>query len=685
MRPSKMPSVRVLPDVVGMGMGMDVSAGELFAKSGSLRFGYNYESSIDGGLERIGGIEAYDGRPEPDLAVYTLLRLAAVPTGIALGNTLTGSTSGATGVVIYLSGDLVALTRAVGSFQVEAVTVSAVVVGAVIDTTPTVTGPEDNHLSALAAANYRVDIGKVPGAGRVMGLEILGATLYAWRNNAGTTALVLYKASAAGWVVVPMFYEVSFTAGSALYAEGSTLTRAGVSATVKRVVLESGSWSGGTAAGRLIVTAPSPGNFTAGAAAGGGACTLSGTATEITLAPITATGESVRTDVSNFTSSVDRRRIYGCDGTNREFELGDDVLVPLTTGMGAIRASAVRVHKLHAFFGFRGSVQHSSIGNPYSFSPITGAAEIGTGDVVNDFVSVGGATDAAAMMILCQDSLHVLYGNNAGAGGGGWNLVTLSRVSGCIRGSAQDAGGVVALDAPGVVRYPASQSFGNFAWDVLTRKIGKIAAGQTSACSVFVPNLARYRVWFADGTGISGRLADKGAMEWTLIDYRVPVVCAISRELGGRQRTFVGDNAGGVYETDVGRSFAGVAIQYAARLNALTQRAPMVIKQYRGLEVECEPRSAFTLKASAEFFDGDEDIEPSPEFSLAIAGRGFRWDLSNWDEAYFDVQTISRRRFDLEGQGASISLTLAGESAEEMPHTLRAVTLPYTPLRTQHF
>ena len=677
-----MPAVKVIPDVVGFGMGMDVSAGELFAKPGTLRLAYNYESSIDGGLERIGGIEFYDGHPEPDLSTYTLLQLDATPTGIALGDTLTGDTSGATGVVIYLSDDLVGLTRTVDSFEdAEDVSVSAVVVGTVIDTGPAVTGPEDNHLSALAAAEYRTDIADVPGAGRVMGLEILG--VYAWRNNVDTTALAVYKSSASGWVEVAMFYEVSFTAGSTVYAEAATLTQGSVNATVKRVVLESGSWAGGTAAGRLIVTAPTggSGNFTAGAAVGGGACTLSGTATEITLAPITAATESVRTDVSNFTSSIDRRRIYGCDGTNREFELGNDILVPLTTGMGSVRASTVRVHKLHAFFGFRGSVQHSSIGEPYQFSPITGAAELGTGDVVTDMIPVGGAVDAAALMILCENALFVLYGNSSTD----WNLVPLSRVQGGIKGSAQDAGGVVALDAPGVVRYPASQNFGNFAWDVLTRKIGKIAAGQTSACSVFIPNLARYRVWFADGTGISGRVADKGSMEWTLTDYGVSVVCAVSREMGGRQRTFVGDSSGRVYETDVGRSFAGEVIQYAARLNSLSQRSPMVIKHYRGLEVECEARSAFTLKASAEFYDGDEDIEPAPEFSLAIAGNGARWDLSNWDEAYFDVPTVSRRRLDLEGQGASIALTLAGESAEELPHTLRAVTLPYTPLRTQHF
>lgn len=41
------------------------------------------------------------------------------------------------------------------------------------------------------------------------------------------------------------------------------------------------------------------------------------------------------------------------------------VYVPLNTGMGSIRATAVQCHKLHVFFGYRGSLQHSAIGNPY--------------------------------------------------------------------------------------------------------------------------------------------------------------------------------------------------------------------------------------------------------------------------------------------------------------------------------
>lgn len=678
MRVTPMPAVRVLPDAVVLGLGLDLASPDMLAKPGSLRSAFNYELHKDGGVRSIGGIERFDGHFEPDRSEFVVLELTEEPTAISLGDTLTGATSGATGKVIYLTGTTLAMTRVTGSFELEDLEEAAVVVATVADDAPAISGFLDNTLAALAAAEYRLDIGQVPGAGPVRGAEVLGTTVYAWRDDVGGLALHLFKATVAGWVEVDMLYELAFTAGTAAYAEGSTVSKGGITATVKRVALEAGTWAGGTAAGRLIVTEPTGGNFTAGVAAGGGACTLAGPAALITLNP----GGRVRTDVSNLTSSLDTRRIYGCDGVNREFELADDVLVPLNTGMGAVYATAVKVHKLHVMFGFRGSIQHSSIGTPYAYSPVTGAAELGTGDVISDFVAVGGAADAAALMALCSNSLFVLYGNSSAD----WNLVKLSDVSGCIAGTAQDAGGVMALDAPGVVRYPASQNFGNFAWDVVSRDIGVIAAGQGAKCSVFIPTEGRYRVWFADGTGLSGLVGPGGRVGWTTFDYGRIIECATTREVSGQYRTFLGGADGWVYESDVGRSFAGDTIVTLCRPNLLAQRLTMTLKQYRGGELEVQPGSACALSIGAEFVELDEDIAPVEPATFLQPGSGLRYDLGNYDQAYYDVARTTRRRLPgLEGQGVAISVSIGSDSADQLPHTLRSLTLAYTPLRTVIF
>jgi len=676
--PKKMPPVPVRPDAVVMRGGLDIAVAALFAKPGTLRLAYNYEPFVGGGYERIGGIERFDGRPRPSDASYIMLQYTLTGVAPIVGETINGQTSGATGVVIYAAGDKVAVTRVTGNFAVETLRVGVTAFGTVTDLAPALDGFLDNQMYALAATSYRADIAGVPGSGRIRGVYVLNDVVYAWRNNAGGTAMEIYKSAVGGWTLVPLYYEVSFTVGTAEPAEGAAIAQGGTTATIKRVVLESGSWAGGTAAGRYIITAPSGGSFSAGAfntasmgtIPGAGAGVYHGTA--ITLSP----DGVVRAVRYNFTASLATRRLYGCDGVNREFEFDGDILVPLVTGMGAVRASAVAGHKLHLAFGYRGSVQVSGIGFPYKWTPLTGAAELGTGDEIADLVSVGGNEVASALMVLCVNSLFVLYGNSTAD----FKMVPLSAISGCSAGSAQDVGGVVALDSGGFVRYPPTQAFGNFAWNSVSLQIDQLARGQTAACSVFVAPTNRYRIFFADGTSLTGSPNGKN-FEWTATYVGRTILCADHAEIAGNARTFYGDSTGMVYEADVGRSFDGDPIEYAIRTNELAQSSPSVIKQYRILELESKAGSAFTLRVAAEFSDADQEIEPAQETTLNQYGSGLYYDISNYDESYWDVGGVARKRFTVEGSGTSISYIMAGLSDNELPHILQALTTTYSTRR----
>ena len=668
---------RVQAEAVALVGGLDTQTTALFTKPGTARIAYNYEPAIGGGYERVGGIERFDGRARPDLSTYVYLRCTA-PHTAELGDIVTGATSGATGKVIYVDGAFLALTRVAGvHVDTEVLNVGGSPVGtlAADGTDPEVSGPLDNRLSALAAADYRVDITRVPGSGPIRGVAILNDAVYAWRNDVPGTALALYKATTSGWALVPLYYELSFTVGATEPAEGSTLAQGGVSATIKRVVLESGEWGAGTAAGRYIITAPTGGAFAAGALSttGAGTVPVAGPGVflgaQIALAP----GGRVRTDVTTFVGSANSLRLYGCDGVNREFELGDDVLVPLNTGMGAARASAVKAHRGHLFFAYRGSLQHSGINDPYKWTVLSGAAELGTGDTITNLISVSGSELASALMVLCQNSVLVLYGDSSSD----WVLKTLSRQSGSSADSAQDIAGVVSLDAPGFVRYPPTQAFGNYRWDSVSQQVESIVRGQNSACSVWIADKSKYRVFFTDGSAVSGMPKGRGQFDWTTIDYGRPITVAVHGEIGGLPRTFIGDNDGWVYECDVGRSFAGERVEYAIRLNEMNQKSPSIIKQYTRVEVEAQGASYFTLSAQAEFFDADEEIDSTETVDVSQIGGGLRWDIQNWDEAHWDANEAARKRFPLEGLGCSIAITLAGESDQELPHTIRALTTSY--------
>jgi hypothetical protein len=234
------------------------------------------------------------------------------------------------------------------------------------------------------------------------------------------------------------------------------------------------------------------------------------------------------------------------------------------------------------------------------------------------------------------------------------------------------------LDAPGFVRYPATQAFGNFRWDGVSQQVEAITRGQACQCSVWIPQTSKYRVWFTDGTSISGAPVAKGQFEWTTIDYGRRVMAAVHAEIAGNARTFVGGDDGWVYECDVGRSFDGQPIQYALRLNELSQRSPGIVKQYSRLALEAQAQSAFTLAVAADFYGGDDDeIDPTEPVIVPQYGAGLLWDLANWDQSYWDVNDSARKRFPLEGSGTSVAISIGGQSDNEAPHTLRAVTISY--------
>ncbi len=658
---------------VALGGGLDIVSAPLMAKPGHARMAVNYEAAIGGGYEGVGGIERFSGQPSPSEAEFVYLQCTATHTA-AIADTITGLTSGATGVCYFVEGALLAMTKITGTFQEgEVLRVAGVPVGTVLTLEPDITGFRDNELTAMAAAVYRADIGPVPGLSRIRGLAVLGTTVYAWRDNVAVTAMVLFKSSPTGWQEVPLHHSVGFTAGSVEPIVGATIVKGAVSAVVKRVVTESGDWLAGTAAGRLIVATPSGGAFTAGALTSGGTLNLAGASTQIAL----SVAGRVQTDRYSFTALLDEQRLYGCDGKNVEFELYDDVLVPVVTGMGAVRATAVKCHKGHLFYAYRGSLQHSGIGDPHKWNVIFGAAELGTGDEITNLISVGGSESSAALMILCKNSVWVLYGNSAAD----WNLVNLSRIQGARPYSAHDIGGVVALDQPGFVRYPATQSFGNFVWDTVSMKIEPIARGQVPQCSVWIANLSKLRVFFGDGTTVSGNPVGKGQFEWTSLDYGRNIVLAEHAEVDGVPRTFYADDDGWVYEADVGRSFDGDHVERALKLTELNQKSPVTIKRYTRMELEAQAKSACQFQVGGEFDDGQTEIDALTPRDISQNGPGLYYDINNFDQAYYDTPSVARKRFVFEGMGTYATPIFVSRSANELPHTLRAVTIFYTTRR----
>lgn len=658
--------------------GLDAESAQLTLTPGAMLGALNYESSALDGYERIGGFERFDGRPRPSDAVYKLMQSASAFTGVVAGNTVNGATSGATGKVVLVRGtNQIVITKSTGTWAYgENIRVGTTVVGVYTQDGSDIDGFDENGFMALAAADYRADIGAVPGSGRIRGIEILGSTVYAWRDNAGGTAQAIYKSSASGWTLVPFYRELVFTAGSGTPpAEAAVIVKGSSTTTVKRVVTRSGSWGAGTAAGVLIITNPTA-EFTAGAFTAGITATCGGASTAITLLP----GGRLDTVVYNFTGFAGRQRIYGADGVNKGWEFDGDVLVPIATGMAADTPTHVTAHRNHLFFSFAGSVQHSAIGDPYTWSAVLGAAEIAAGDVITGFQVLPSGSEGGALMILSERRTWMLYGSSSL----NWQFVNFADDVGAQRWSIQNLGRVVVFDTLGIATVEASQNFGNFARLPLSAKIQRMLKSRTTLASVANRATARMRIFFSSGdnisiTAIPTRTGE--ALAFMPFNYGKPVYVTADAVINGEHRNFFGSDDGYIYEADRGRSFDGNEIFAYLKLAFNHAKSPSEKKRFRRADIESKTESACAIRVVGEYSLGNPDIGLTEVVDVERLGVGAYFELTNFDESFFDTPRSAVSKVRLDGVGNDLSVSIISQASNELPHTLQSISTVYSPRR----
>jgi hypothetical protein len=674
----KMPSLKT--QYFPLAGGLDAESAQLTLRPGMVTGAINYESSALEGYERIGGYERFDGRPRPSDAAYKCLRAATTFTGVTVGQAVVGATSGATAVVLALrNAAQVVVTKVTGAFTVgESLTVAGSPVGVFDGDASDIDGFDDNAFAALAADHYRAAIGAVPGSGPLRGIAVLNGAVYAWRDNLAGTLCAVFKGTLAGWVQVLHYYELAFTGGSGVEpAVGASITKGTVSALVKRVAVESGTWAAGTAKGRFIVTAPSGGAFTAGAFTAGVVATAAGGEVAIAQLP----GGRIDAVVYNFTGRAGQQRMYAADGVNRGFEFDGEVLVPIATGMAVDKPVHCVAHKNHLFFSFEGSVQHSAVGDPWRWSAVVGAAEIAAGDVVTGFQVLPSDADGGALMVFAAERTWVLYGSSSAD----WRFVNFADDVGAQRWSVQNLGRVLVFDTLGVAVVAATQAFGNFERLPLSSRIQRLLKAREVTASVVNRADKRMRLFFATGESLSVTpipTADGGtALAFMPIHYGRTVRCTCDAVVGGEHRNFFGSDDGLVYEADRGRSFDGAQIQAYMRLAFNHIKSPMEKKRFRRVDLESKNRSACRLLVQGEYSLGKPDVGLTDVVSVLQNAGGAYYSVSNYGQSYYSVPAHALSKVRLDGVGTDLSLNIVSTARDELPHTLQSVSIVYTPRR----
>lgn len=676
MKGSGMAPVRY--EVIQLKGGLDLITPTLSLPPGFARNAQNFEVNVTGGYTRVAGYERYDGTTLPSTAVYSILP-ATIPGAVTIDAAITGLTSGATGVIIYAGVDYLVVTKQVGTFiEGEDIDQSGVIATVAATTTFTSTSQTNAQYLALAADLYRQDVGAVPGSGAILGVALYNDDLYAWRNNAGGTAADMYKATGSGWTQVTFGYELSFDAGLVEITDGASISNgSGATGTVARVVKESGSW-GSTAAGRLILSA------TSGTWAASDTILVSATpyataqsaATAITLLP----SGKFQTINANFGGTAGALKMYGCDTANRGFEFDGTTMVPIATGMAIDKPKFVVAHKNHLFFTFGASLQHSAIGNPYSWSPLLGASEIALGEDISGLLVQPGSQSGGALGIWTRSNTHMLYGSSSSD----WQLTSVNTGVGAIPYTCQNMLNSYVLDDRGIMSMSTSLNYGNFDVGSLTANIRPFIRDHRIFASASAVNRTKsqFRVYFSDGWGLHTTILNDqylGSMP-VLFPDPVRVICA-GEDSSGQEVAYFGSDSGYVFKMESGASFDGANISASCTLAFDAIGSPRVRKRYRRASLEvtgntyCSIEFGYQLGYNSSLITQPASVAYGSSFSASL------WDSFVWDNFYWDGITLAPTECEMAGTAENVALVLASNSNQYEEFTINSVILHYSSRR----
>lgn len=748
--------------------GLDLMTPAIMIDPGKVFDAQNYEPEITGGYRRIDGYERFDGQPSPSSANYWFMNISSIG-GIAIGDPLTGSSSGASCKILLINGSTIVVGRVSGTFIIgEALlNTSNYGVGLIVSLPQISAAPlpdDDAAYLQLAANDLRADILSVPGSGPIRGVKLYKSAVYAFRDNLSATSGQMYKSTIFGWSLIKFGYEITistliktipenlnistdptlFNSASHGLANGQPVTftssqggflinvnyylvsstansfklsatpggspisatsntslplnviggqinsgdsviglTSGATAIASASLLRSGSWTQNLV-GNLVLSSIS-GNFVSGeiiAVSGILKTSTSSVAVQISRLP----GGQMDFCNINFTGAAGAYKMYGVDGVNPAFEFDGATYVPIHTGAVPDTPSHVINFKEYLWLSILGNIEVSSLGLPYNWDPIQGAATFGVGDLVTGFAPNGGTyVTGSTMSIFTDRHLYTMYGTSPTLD---YKLVTSIWDMGYAPFTAQPVSNdVYGWTSRGIQTIITTLTFGDFDYNSVSHEIQTLInrkQGLTTA-SNSLHTKDQYRVYFSDGTALAvGLTGDKmnGIMP---LNYNLPVRCICTDTEPGRQEvTYFGSDNGFVYQDNVGTSQDGAPLEAWIRLAFNHTKSPRVRKRYRRAVFEGFVEAYSKLNISYDFGYANPDVQPSaPVADSGVTGAGGYWDQFTWDHFVWDSQVYFAPTLSIDGTEKNISFLVYSNYSQYKSHTFQGVTLIYTPRRLE--
>jgi len=354
----------------------------------------------------------------------------------------------------------------------------------------------------------------------------------------------------------------------------------------------------------------------------------------------------------------------------------------ITTGMAVDAPEHVEYHKQFLFYSFRASLQHSSIGDPTSWSVVTGAGEIALGDNITSIKSytsgTSGGSDSsnAALLIHTRSTTESLYGSSELD----FSLAPISTQQGGMENTVQLLDQPYFISDLGVVNLSTTQKFGNFEQSSLSQQLNPFIIQERARAisSCIVREKSQYRVFFSDGLGLYLSFINGKIIGLMPVNLNIQVACICSQKLSTNDEViFFGDDEGMVYQMDKGNNFDGQAIPSYIYLSFSAFRSPRIKKAWKRGTLEMNGTGYFELAISSSLGWGSTDISSTPAYNLGVSLKQTIWDQFVWDQFFWDGQSEGPTVFELNGSSENISLRLMSEGDCFAPFTVSSVLYHY--------
>ena len=373
-------------------------------------------------------------------------------------------------------------------------------------------------------------------------------------------------------------------------------------------------------------------------------------------------------------------KMYGVDGQNKAFEWDGTTWTDLTTGMSPDTPDHVIAHKNHLFLAFGPSLQFSALGDPDTWSVVSGAGEMITDTDISGMMQVSGGD----LTVLSRNSTMILKGSSS-ADFTAEYLVEHGNKIGAIPKSIQQLGSRLRyLDDRGVIDLATSDQYGDFVDASLSFQVDDIIQSKKDqvTASCIVRDKSQYRLFFNDGTGLI--FSYRGDEQTGITPMAFPDVvqcCASVEDTSGDEIILFGSDDGYIYQMESGNDFGGDNIVAYFRTAYSNYGELSRIKRYR--RIKCNMKGAgsstITVKADATFADISETS--SLYKTISVTGESDVLGYGALGSFILSTNYLIEGAADLNAHGDYISLQFYNSSTGESPWEIDGITAFYSTRR----